>query len=88
MGLVQIMGFNYATSGYSSAKEMFEDFSIGHQQQIIGMVEFIKNNNNGKTLQALQNNNISSFVTQYNGPGNVSAYTLKINTKKGEYQNA
>jgi len=88
MGLGQIMGFNYTTCGYSSAKEMFGDFNSGHQQQIIGMVEFIKKNNNGKTLQALQNNNISSFVTQYNGSGNVSNYTSKITTKKGEYQNA
>ena len=88
MGLGQIMGFNYATCGYGSAKEMFDDFSKGDEQQLIGLVQFIKNYNSGKTLKALQDNDLSSFVTQYNGPGQVEAYTKLILDNKEAYLKA
>lgn len=37
----QIIGFNYKAAGYSSAEAMYEDFSKGEDQQIIGMLNFI-----------------------------------------------
>ncbi|MPN48632.1 hypothetical protein SDC9_196243 [bioreactor metagenome] len=87
MGLGQIMGGNFAACGYSSAKEMFEDFSRGHEQQIEGMATFFKNYNNGSTLKALQNGDLATFVSQYNGNGQVSAYTKLINDRMEEYEN-
>lgn len=87
MGLGQIMGANYAACGYGSAKEMFEDFSKGHERQIRGMALFFKNYNNGKTLAALQNGDLKSFVTQYNGAGQVDTYTSLILARQDEYKN-
>ncbi len=78
MGMGQIMGFNYAAASYNSAKEMYDDFSKGHEAQISGMSTFISNYNSGKTLKALQDGNIKSFVTQYNGSGQVDTYTKLI----------
>lgn len=86
MGLGQIMGFNYSCMGYSSAKEMFEDFSIGNTEQLIGMKEFIRNNKS--MLKALQSKDIYTFAKKYNGPGAASSYEEKVIKAKKLYQNA
>lgn len=88
MGMGQIMGFNYKAAGYGSAKEMFDDFSKGNEQQLKGMITFFKNYNNGKTLKALQKEDLESFVTQYNGSGQVDTYTSLMKKKAEAYKNA
>lgn len=87
MGFGQIMGANFKDVGYNSAKGMYKDFSRGHEQQIKGMVTFFKNYNNGATLKALQKGDLKTFVSQYNGPGQVSTYTKLINQRVEEYEN-
>lgn len=76
MGMGQIMGYNFKKCGYSSAEEMYNDFSKGEGQQIKGMIKFITSSNS--MLVALQNKDFCSFVTQYNGDGQVQAYTNKL----------
>jgi RHS repeat-associated protein len=88
MGLGQIMGYNHNAAGYSSAKEMYEDFGKGHGQQIKGMITFFKNYRNGSTLRALQHGDLKTFVTQYNGTGQVDAYTKIMMKRMEEYKNA
>ncbi|WP_372999464.1 N-acetylmuramidase domain-containing protein, partial [Lutispora sp.] len=87
MGMGQIMGFNYKAAGYNSAKEMYEDFNKGNEQQLKGMITFFKNYNNGNTLKALQKGDLKSFVTQYNGDGQVEAYTNLMLKKAEIYKN-
>jgi peptidoglycan hydrolase-like protein with peptidoglycan-binding domain len=88
MGLGQIMGANFKATGHGSAKEMYEDFSKGHEQQIKGMATFFKNYNKGSTLRALQNGDLATFVSQYNGDGQVSTYTKLMNQRMEDYKNA
>ena len=88
MGMGQIMGFNYADAGYNSAKEMYDDFSTGNEEQIRGMVTFISNYNNGKALQALQDGNLESFISQYNGSGMVDTYKNSMLQSKKDYINS
>ncbi|WP_127489372.1 N-acetylmuramidase domain-containing protein [Paenibacillus ehimensis] len=88
MGMGQIMGFNYKQAGYHSAREMFDDFNRGHEQQINGMIHFMRGYNGGKLLKALKNNDLRSFVTQYNGSGQVDAYTEKMEKAMETYRKA
>lgn len=77
----------YKAAGYNSAKEMYEDFSKGNEQQLKGMITFFKNYNNGNTLKALQKGDLKSFVTQYNGDGQVETYTNLMIKKAEQYKN-
>lgn len=52
------------------------------------MVTFIQNYNGGNTLTALKNGDIRSFVSQYNGSGQVDTYTKLLLNRKEEYINA
>jgi hypothetical protein len=88
MGLGQIMGGNFKSAGYSSAKEMYEDFNKGHEQQIKGMITFFENYRNGGTLKALQKMDIETFVSQYNGNGQVGTYTKLMTQRMEDYKNA
>ena len=81
MGLPQIMGFNYEKAGYSSAKDMFQAFSTGHEEQLRGFATYIKNNSG--LIKSLQNKDYRSFVEKYNGPGQVDYYlSLLINAEE------
>lgn len=84
MGLGQIMGFNHSASGYSSAEEMYDGFNIGHKSQINGMISFIKANN--AMVEALQKNDYETFVTRYNGSGNVEVYTKRLKEAETTYR--
>lgn len=65
-GLGQIMGFNYKASGYTSAKEMADDFSKGEYNQLRGMMNFIKSQS--KMFTALKATDWETFARLYNGP--------------------
>ena len=88
MGLGQIMGGNYETCRFGSAMEMFEDFSIGHENQLEGMFKFIRYNRGGDTLTALRNGDKDTFVKHYNGSGKVDEYTKIMDDREEEYKNA
>lgn len=80
-GLAQIMGFNYKQAGYSSGKEMFEDFKIGIREQVISFFEFVRGGRN--MLTALKKNDWSGFASEYNGSGKAASYGALIS----EYYN-
>jgi hypothetical protein len=68
------MGFNYAVFGYSSAKEVFDNFSKGESLQLEGFKTFIlkqvsyDDETTYKTLrEAVQNNNYTDIALIYNG---------------------
>jgi hypothetical protein len=54
MGSGQILGANYMYLGYTSAKEMYDKFSLNEEEQIRGMINFIKNFKKGSLLDALK----------------------------------
>jgi hypothetical protein len=85
MGLTQIMGSNYKALGYKSAKEMFQKFSTGHEEQIKGFVSFIKYTN---LVRKLQKNDLRGFVSGYNGKGNIEHYTKKLKENINLYKNS
>lgn len=80
MGFGQTMGFNYKYCGYNSAKEMFDDYSKGELQQITGMMNFLKNYQNGACLKYIKAIDFASFSKTYNGsplysvPDNIELY--------------
>ena len=63
-GLGQVMGFNHARAGFSSATEMYENFNASVEQQLNGMIGFIEN---GNCLQALRDRNYRELGRCYNG---------------------
>jgi|GEM_PF-1638973 len=84
MGFGQVMGFNAWAAGYSSAKEMYNDFSSSEQKQIEGMMSFIEKYNGGSLHTKLRNGDIDGFGKGYNGSGN---YADKIKKNIELYKN-
>lgn len=64
-GLGQIMGFNFKTAGYKSAKEMAEAFKISEYNQLEGMIRHILSNKH--LTEALKTLNWDVFAYFYNG---------------------
>lgn len=67
IGLPQIMGFHYATLGYKSVGDMWDDFKKGELQQIDALARFIKAM--PKLFTALKANDWHSVAVNYNGAG-------------------
>jgi hypothetical protein len=57
-------------------KKLYEAFSQSEDEQIKGMVKWMKSNQNA--LNALKQESFGDFVTAYNGPGKVADYTGKF----------
>lgn len=85
MGLGQQMGFNHKACGYSSAEEMFKDYSKGEDRQIDSMFNFIKNYNSNM-LTALKKKNYENFVRYYNGASIGSKDNKNYSSKMGNYE--
>lgn len=65
-GLGQIMGFNFKAAGYSSAVAMVKAFAESEENQLAGMISFIKANTGMFT--ALVKHDWATFARLYNGP--------------------
>ena len=65
MGLFQIMGFNYASCGCETVKEMWSRSCKSEAEQFGLGLGFIKNSD---LIPYLQNKNWTSFAKKYNGP--------------------
>jgi len=76
MGAPQIMGFNHARCGYSTAEEMFGVFCNSEEAQVRGMFSFIGANR--RALLALRSLDWTSFARHYNGSGQAVAYGRKL----------
>lgn len=85
MGLPQIMGFNFSDAGYSSAKEMFEDFNISEDNQMNAFGIFIANYGDGTLLTACQNRDFTQMGSIYNGDG--ATYGPKLKNNAADYAN-
>ncbi|MEO6529090.1 MAG: N-acetylmuramidase domain-containing protein [Gemmatimonadaceae bacterium] len=79
MGAPQIMGFNHATIGYDSAREMFDRFTADERYHILGLFDFVKGGGpTSRMLEALKRGQYEQFATFYNGHGQEVAYGAKI----------
>jgi peptidoglycan hydrolase-like protein with peptidoglycan-binding domain len=65
-GLGQIMGFNAAAAGFRDAEEMVAQMMRSENEQILGMVRFMRANG---MHAALQRRDWTGFARRYNGPG-------------------
>lgn len=79
MGGPQIMGFNYATTGFESVHQMFDAFGQGNRGQIMGFFNFVQGGiPNSQRLVALQTLDFEKFAGLYNGPGQAARYATLI----------
>lgn len=76
MGSPQVMGFNSAKVGYDTARAMFDSWSEGDRQQILGLFDFIRSNH--KMVRALRVDGWSKFAYYYNGSGQAEKYGERI----------
>lgn len=67
IGLPQIMGFHYATLGYKSVGDMWDDFKRGEYQQVEALAKFIKAS--PALWNNLKANNWHGVAVNYNGAG-------------------
>jgi hypothetical protein len=75
MGGPQIMGFNYAALGYESVHQMYDAFSAGDRQQIVGFFDFMQGpSRDSRRVLALQSGDFTTFAALYNGPGQAAKY--------------
>ncbi len=77
-GMFQIMGFNFAECGYANVDAYVADMKSSETAQLDAFIHFVQNYRNGALLTALQNKNWSTFALDYNGSGNVAAYSSKM----------
>lgn len=77
IGLMQVMGFNFASMGYKSVGAMWDDFKKGEYQQVAGAARFIQSN---KLLhQALLKRDFKKIAYYYNGSNYaVNKYDIKL----------
>jgi peptidoglycan hydrolase-like protein with peptidoglycan-binding domain len=76
MGAPQIMGFNYSKIGYSSPEEMFDIFSRGDREHVLGLFDFFRSDH--KMVRALRSESFVDFAAIYNGPGQAEHYGDQI----------
>lgn len=65
-GLGQVMGFNHELAGYTTVETMVVNFMADEENQLKGMIMFIKNNN---LDDELRDHNWAGFARGYNGSG-------------------
>jgi hypothetical protein len=76
-GLPQVMGFNHKTAGYKTVGEMVDAFKTGEEEQVRGMLNFIKSNR--KLNSAIKNKDWRTFAYYYNGPKyQINRYDVKL----------
>lgn len=70
----QIMGFNHESAGYTTPQAMVEAFSTSTAAQVRAFFRFVSKDRGGKMLAALRRGDLTTFVTMYNGDGQVPVY--------------
>jgi hypothetical protein len=74
-GAGQIMGFNHAACGYSSAKAMAHEFQQSEEAQLRAMFQYFRHSG---ALACLVAGDLLGFAKIYNGPANAVAYEKLI----------
>ena len=73
MGMPQIMGFNHQTIGYEFVTGMFDSFTGGEKNQIMGLFDFV-NCADSRMIPALRKRDFLTLAKLYNGPARAKAY--------------
>lgn len=77
IGLMQVMGFNFAKCGHKTVNAMWDDFKLGEYQQVKGAANFIKNTPN--LWAALKAKDWAEVAYYYNGKNYaVNEYDVKL----------
>jgi hypothetical protein len=79
MGSPQIMGFNFGLIGFATVQDMFNAFSAGERDQVIGFFDFVQYVS-PQAVKALQARDFRTFATYYNGSGQAVMYGNLIKT--------
>lgn len=84
-GLPQVMGFNYATVGYTSAEEMVKAFEQGEEAQVDAFFAYCdkRRDGQGSALEALRSGDYVRFARMYNGVGQEEYYAGLIRQTLG-----
>jgi hypothetical protein len=81
MGVFQVMGFNYAPSGYHSATAMFKAFMADQTAQYTSFAPFLMKYQGGILIPAMRNLDWTTFGLHYNGVASAGArYQAAYNT--------
>jgi hypothetical protein len=81
-GAGQVMGFNFATVGFASAREMVEQYDRSERSQITGIFEYIQ----GAHLEgAIRAGDYRAVARGYNGAGQVDAYAARMENAADAY---
>ncbi len=83
MGAPQIMGFNYQMIGYATVQEMFQAFQADARNQLTSLFRFMQVNG---LVDAVRNQDFSTFVSVYNGPGQANYYANLIRSYMTTFQ--
>lgn len=74
-GLFQIMGFNYKTSGFTSASEMYAECARSERNQLNAFCNFVLNDH--RLIDSLRKQAMTDFAVAYNGPAQ-SGYDTRL----------
>jgi len=74
-GIAQVMGFNYAKSGYDSVAEYVQAVCASEGAQLQAFVNFLRNSGIAPLLAAHQ---WDAVAERYNGSGQVEAYSERL----------
>jgi hypothetical protein len=84
IGLMQVMGFNYSSCGYTSVNAMWDDFKTGEYAQVNGAAQFIKSNK--KLHIALKLKEWAKVAYYYNGSYyKINNYDVKLERAYNKY---
>jgi hypothetical protein len=87
MGGPQILGSNFADSGFESVDQMFDAFSSGEKRQIVSFFDFLQGTGtHPPKILALQQLDFVHFAELYNGPGNAAEYGSRLSTAYEAFQ--
>lgn len=86
MGAAQILGSNYATVGYSSPREMFDEMSRSMTGQVKALFSFIAKARGGAIVKALQEGDYIRAALIFNGKGQQEEYGAKLREASAAYK--
>lgn len=81
IGGCQIMMNSFSSLGYKSAQEMYTAFQESEKAQVLGFFDFCENKLSpkaGDLMNYLRAKDWANFAKYYNGPGQVAAYSAKL----------
>jgi hypothetical protein len=81
IGGCQILMNSFASLGYQNAQEMYSAFQESERTQVLGFFDFCRNMPSpqpGDLLKYLRTRDWANFAQYYNGVGQVSVYSAKL----------